>query len=64
MKRNNRLRAARALKSMTQLELANRVGLKELEISRYETGRTQPDAGTKRRIAEVLHKPTYELFDR
>ena len=64
MKRNNRLRAARALKSMTQLELATRVGVKELEISRYETGRAQPDAETKRRIAEVLQKPTYEIFDR
>ena len=63
MKRNNRLRAARVLQGMNQCDLAERAGVKELEISRYETGRARPDRATKRRIAEVLQKPEYELFD-
>ena len=62
MAANTRLRAARALRSMTQLQLADRIGRKEIELSRYETGRAIPDAQTKRLIAESLQKPTFELF--
>ena len=39
MASNNRLKAARVLKGMTQLQLADQVGLKEIEVSRIETGR-------------------------
>ncbi len=60
---NRRLKAARVGKGLTQLQLAQQVGGKEIEISRYETGRARPDPDTKRRIAEVLGKPTYEIFD-
>lgn len=62
MAANNRLKAARVLKGMTQLRLAELVGLKEIEISRIETGRADADADLKRRIADVLGKPTFELF--
>jgi len=62
MAANNRLKAARVLKGMTQLQLAGAVGLKEIEISRIETGRADADADLKRRIADVLGKPTFELF--
>ena len=57
------MKAARVLKGMTQLQLAERVGLKEIEISRIETGRSVPDGPLKQRIADVLGKPTFELFD-
>jgi transcriptional regulator with XRE-family HTH domain len=60
---NKRLRAARALQGLTQLQLAEKVGKKEIEISRFETGRAQPDSEVKRRIADVLQKPAFELFD-
>ena len=63
MAQNNRLKAARVLRGMTQLQLAEKVGRKEIDVSRYETGRARPDPDTKRRIAEVLQKPTYEIFD-
>jgi transcriptional regulator with XRE-family HTH domain len=62
MAANNRLKAARVLKGMTQLRLAELVGLKEIEISRIETGRISPDVALKQRIADVLGKPTFELF--
>ncbi len=63
MATNNRLKAARVGMGMTQLQLADQIGKKEIECSRYETGRATPDPDTKRRISEILHKPTYELFD-
>ena len=63
MAQDNRLKAARVLRGMTQLQLAQKVGRKEIDVSRYETGRTRPDPDTKRRIAEVLQKPTYEIFE-
>ena len=64
MATNIRLRVARVEQGLTQLELADKVGKKEIEISRYETGRAHPDPDTKRRIAEILQKPPFEIFDR
>jgi transcriptional regulator with XRE-family HTH domain len=63
MATNTRLKAARVLKGLTQYQLAERIGTREIEISRIETGRARPDAERKRRIAEVLQKPAFELFD-
>lgn len=63
MAANYRLKAARVLRGLTQLELAEKVGLKEYDVSRFETGRVRPDPEMKGRIAEFLQKPTYELFD-
>ena len=63
MAANNRMKAARVLKGMTQLQLAETVGTKEIEISRIETGRRTADAELKRCIAEVLGKPTFEIFE-
>ena len=63
MAANNRLKAARVLRGMTQMQLADKIGKKEIEVSRFETGRAEPDAEAKRRIAEVLQKPAFELFD-
>lgn len=60
---NHRMKAARVLKGLTQLQLAERVGTREIEISRVETGRIAPDARLKQRIADALGKPTFELFD-
>ena len=63
MAANYRLKAARVLRGLTQLQLAEKLGLEEHDLSRLETGRTQADADLKRRIAEVLQKPAFELFD-
>ncbi len=63
MASNYRLKAARVLRGLTQLQLAEQIGSKEINISRLETGRANPDAPMKRRIAEVLQKPAIELFD-
>ncbi len=63
MAENRRMAAARVLKGITQRQLAELVGTREIEISRIETGRVTPGAAMKQRIAEVLGKPTFELFD-
>jgi DNA-binding XRE family transcriptional regulator len=63
MAENRRMAAARVLKGITQRELAELVGTREIEISRIETGRVCPGADMKRRIAEVLGKPAFEIFD-
>lgn len=63
MAENRRMAAARVLKGITQRKLAELVGTREIEISRIETGRSEPDRPMKERIALVLQKPTFELFD-
>ncbi len=50
------------LKGITQRKLAELVGTREIEISRIETGRCEPDRQLKEKIAAVLEKPTFELF--
>ncbi len=62
MAKNLRLRTARLLRGMTQLQVAESVGRKEIEISRLETGRAQANAELKTRIAAVLGKPVFEVF--
>lgn len=63
MASNYRLKAARVLCGLTQLQLAEKIGGKEIDVSRFETGRAKPAEPIKRRIAEVLQKPAFELFD-
>jgi transcriptional regulator with XRE-family HTH domain len=63
MAANYRLKAARVLKGLTQLQLGDKLGMPEHEISRLETGRTQANPALKERIAAVLQKPAFELFD-
>ena len=62
MASNRRLKVARVGMGLTQLQLAERIGKREIEISRIETGRARPDAETKRRIAEILGKPAFIIF--
>jgi DNA-binding XRE family transcriptional regulator len=63
MPANYRLKAARVLLGLTQLKLAEKIGAKELDISRFETGRAVPSREIKQRIADLLQKPTFELFE-
>ncbi len=63
MAANYRLKAARVLQGLTQLQLAEKIGIKEIEMSRLETGRSVPDGRLKQRISELLRKPTFELFE-
>ncbi len=60
----SRLKIARVSAGMNQFDLAQRVGVSEVGISRIETGRVTPRPELKAKIAAVLGKPTFELFDR
>jgi DNA-binding XRE family transcriptional regulator len=48
MAANYGLKAARVLKGFTQLQLAEKVGLQEHEVSRLETGRIEADSDLPR----------------
>jgi transcriptional regulator with XRE-family HTH domain len=63
MAANYRLKAARVLKGLTQLQLAEKIGMTEHDVSRLETGRVQARRAIKERVAAVLEKPAFELFD-
>jgi transcriptional regulator with XRE-family HTH domain len=60
---NMRLKLARIAQALTQRALGERLGIKELEVSRIETGRARPTPELKKRIAEVLGKQPFEIFD-
>jgi transcriptional regulator with XRE-family HTH domain len=48
-----KLKAARKAAGLTQVELADRVGCKQKDISRWEAGR-EPGALTVKKMAQVL----------
>jgi transcriptional regulator with XRE-family HTH domain len=48
------LKAARTLKGLTQLELADRTGLTDNTISRIENGSQNPTFETVKKIAKAL----------
>lgn len=54
MKIGERIRALRLDAGMTQEDLAQRIGLKKQNISRYENSRVEPNIRTAKRIAEAL----------
>ncbi|MCF7837528.1 MAG: helix-turn-helix domain-containing protein [Candidatus Marinimicrobia bacterium] len=60
---NQKLRRHRRYRDLTQRQLAIMVGVKEMTISHFETGRSIPDPNTARRISECLGVSVEELFD-
>ncbi len=59
----SRLKLARISRGMTQKQLADALGLDgEIWVSRWETGRSQPNDERKKQIAEILGVKKWELF--
>lgn len=58
-----RIRKIREDKSLTQTELAKRVGVKPATISRYENGENQPSPEMLSKIAVALGVDVNMLFD-
>ena len=56
-----RMRQARRRLRLTQFALARRVQCSESQISKIETGRTQPDDWLKEAIARELNIQTWEV---
>lgn len=62
MPKNLKLRAARALKDMTQKELAEAIGVSRQTINAIENGDYNPTIKLCRDICKVLGKSLDELF--
>lgn len=58
----NRLKVARAEKSLSQEQLAALVGVTRQTISSIETGQYNPSAFLALRLAQRLEKPFEDLF--
>lgn len=56
-----RMKAARMIKGLTQLDLAQRVECSEALISKIETGRARADRELKERIACILEIEKWEV---
>jgi len=56
-----RFKIARQIAGLTQLRLAETVGVTEALITRIESGRTRPDRATADKIAQVLGKRPWEI---
>jgi transcriptional regulator with XRE-family HTH domain len=52
--REDRLRELREARQLTQKELADRIGVSDQQIYRYETGKSDPTAEVLARIAKEL----------
>ncbi|MEO0242798.1 MAG: helix-turn-helix transcriptional regulator [candidate division WOR-3 bacterium] len=58
----NRIREFRREKGLRQVDLAERVGIRQSEISDIETGKRKPNIYLAKRIAEALGKDVNEVF--
>lgn len=56
------LKERRQALGLTQLQVANMVGLAETAYQRYEHGKSEPSVGTAIRIARALNTTVEELF--
>lgn len=57
------IRTAREALGLTQSNVARRLGISQSMYSRFETGRTVPDAYTLGRISRILDLRCDEIFD-
>jgi DNA-binding XRE family transcriptional regulator len=63
LKKNLRFKIARLEAGFQrQCDLASAAGLAEHNIARIENGRWNPPAEVKARLAEILRKSTFEVF--
>ena len=60
--RSHYFRSRRALRRMSQTDLANAIGYSAVMISHYETGRSLPPLGVAKQICKVLRTDLRELF--
>lgn len=56
------LTAARVNANLTQLELAELLGVHRTTVHNWENGKTSPDSSQLRKIGELSHIPTDYIF--
>ena len=61
---SKRLNAARRMRGLSQCDLAEKTGLKQVAISFFETGRRSPSLGNLERLADALEVTTDYLMGR
>jgi len=59
---NENLKLLRQSNGMTQLEVADIIAVSRQTISSYESGRTQPDLETLKRLADVYCADLHDVF--
>lgn len=64
MKPLNRVRELRKERDMTLKEMGERLGVGEMAVSNYETGRRQPSLETVKRIADIFGVTVDYLLER
>jgi transcriptional regulator with XRE-family HTH domain len=57
-----KIREYRRRKDFTQAELAEQVGINKQNISRYESGKSEPRKSTLQKLADALEVSTDELL--
>lgn len=58
----NRIKVARAEKSMTQQQLADAAGVSRQTINAIESGKFVPSTILALKIAQIFEKPVEEIF--
>ena len=56
------IRAARAAANLTQTALADKIGVKQKDVSRWENGAREPSATWIKKLAEALNVSADELL--
>ncbi|SDW81257.1 DNA-binding transcriptional regulator, XRE-family HTH domain [Lutibacter oricola] len=56
------IKRLRGLKSISQVELADRMQIRQTTLSRLENGKTEPGIGTMEKVALALEVPIFDLF--
>lgn len=59
---NNNIKVERAIKNMTQEELANKVSVSRQTINAMEANKYVPSTVLALKIAKVFNKPVEEIF--
>ena len=58
----NQLKVERAIKDMTQAELARRLGVSRQTVNAIETGKYVPSTVLALKIAKIFEKPVESIF--
>lgn len=59
----NRLKIERAIKNLTQEDLAKQIGVSRQTINSIETGRYIPSTVLALKISRLFEKPVNEIFE-
>ncbi len=60
--RSHLFRSRRALRRMSQFDLADAIGYSAVRLSHFETGKANPPLEVAEQICEILDAPLEELF--